>query len=118
VIEDLAPQVNATIEVAKGMGINYIDLNAASMKYVNEIGANASWTYNLITTDNTHLNSYGSMVFGNIASKLIEKALRDGREFTTPNETISNAVEHGKYIFPSLPATNWTDSTAPEGFSF
>ncbi|PMD17793.1 carbohydrate esterase family 12 protein [Hyaloscypha hepaticicola] len=47
IIEDLAPQRNATIQVARSNGIDFIDLNAASTKYLNSIGKAKAVTYNL-----------------------------------------------------------------------
>jgi hypothetical protein len=117
-IENLAPQANATIVVAKNMNVPYIDLNRASTDYVNAIGFNASSTYNLIPTDYTHLNAHGSMLFGNMVSILIGKALKNGNQWTKPNSTIAKAIRQGEYIFPSLPTTTWTNTTAPGEFSY
>jgi len=104
--EDLAPQANATIVAAKAVGSLYIDLNRASINYVNAIGATNAATYNLISTDFTHLNSAGSVLFGNIVSGLIDKAVGtsqglDAKKYTTPNTTIASAISAGKYIYPS-----------------
>lgn len=119
VIEDLFPQVNATIAVAKSLGAYYIDLNRASTDYVDAIGANKSWTYNLIPTDYTHLNAAGSILFGNMVSLLIDKAVPKTRiydisKYTYPNATIARAIKSKTYLYPSGFGT-LTNSTAPPG---
>ncbi|KAM3086191.1 hypothetical protein ACMFMG_000328 [Clarireedia jacksonii] len=106
VTEDLAPQANATIIAAKAVGALYIDLNRASINYVNAVGATDAATYNLVSTDFTHLNSAGSVLFGNMVSGLIDKAVSasqglDIKQYTTPNATIASAISAGKYIYPS-----------------
>lgn len=63
--------------------------------------------YNLIPTDNTHLNKAGSLVFGNMVSGLIDEAMKTehghGIEvYTHPNETIWEAIEAGRFILPSV----------------
>lgn len=104
--EDLAVQANATIVAAKAVGALYIDLNRASTNYVNAIGATNAATYNLDADDFTHLNSAGSVVFGNMVSGLIDKAVGasqglDIKKYTTPNATIASAIAAGKYIYPT-----------------
>jgi lysophospholipase L1-like esterase len=103
VIEDLAPQRAATISVASSTGIDYIDLNAASTKYLDTIGKANATTYNLIPTDNTHLNPTGSVVFGAMVSWLMTTTTRsswDIKQYTKPNSTIVDAIERGIYIYP------------------
>jgi hypothetical protein len=115
--EDLAPQANATIAVAKSLHLPYIDLNLASTNYVNAIGATLSNAYNYAGTDHTHLNQYGILLFGNMVSMLLQKALKQGPEWTVPNATIASAIESGAYILPTL-LDNMTNTTAPAGFEF
>ena len=103
VIENLAPQRAATISVAEDIGIDYIDLNAASTKYLNSIGLANATTYNLIPTDFTHLNPTGSVVFGAMVSWLMTtttKAARDIEPYTKPNCTVVEDIEKGVYIYP------------------
>jgi hypothetical protein len=71
IVEDLAPQREATIQVARSKGIDFIDLNAASTKYLNSIGEAKAVTYNLAAADFTHLNDVGSMVFRDMVSWLL-----------------------------------------------
>jgi len=97
IIEDLAPQRNATIAVAQSLGSRWIDLNKASTDYCNAIGMADSWTYNLNDTldDTTHLNDHGSVVFGRIVSDLMVEKYGDIGRWTLPNRTLSFDVENG-----------------------
>ncbi|ATZ50485.1 hypothetical protein BCIN_05g08330 [Botrytis cinerea B05.10] len=104
--ESLAVQANATIAVAKSIGSLYIDLNRASTDYVDAIGATNAATYNLKPTDFTHLNTAGSVLFGNIVSGLIDVTVGSSfgfniKTYTKPNATIAKDVASGTYIFPS-----------------
>lgn len=71
-----------------------IDLNAASLAYVNAIGRDASWVYNWGPGDNTHLNPYGEVVFGRMVIDLIIRAKPDLESWFTPNKTLSDALWH------------------------
>ena len=73
IVESLANERNATIAVALSLHSRWIDLNIASENYCNAIGLAASWVYNLNDTANdiTHLNDYGSVVFGRLVSDLM-----------------------------------------------
>lgn len=96
VIQDLANQRNATISVALGRKTKWIDLNIASTDYVNAIGSAASHKYNLIPSDNTHLNDWGSVVFGRMVSDLlVEKYSELFGKWTVKNETLSEAIKNG-----------------------
>lgn len=104
VIEDLAEQRNITIEVAESLGVDYIDLNEASTKYLDAIGQNDSATYNRISTDYTHLNPTGSIVFGDMVSWLLLTTTslgKDLREYTVPSPQVIRAIASGTYIYPS-----------------
>lgn len=118
VIEDLADVAGATLAVAKSLDVHYIDLNRASINYVNAIGFNLSSTYNLIATDFTHINARGSMLFGNMVANLLEARSRDQSTFISINKTIVAAIRGDKYILPSLPAGTWKNSTAPATFTY
>ncbi|KAF8860535.1 SGNH hydrolase [Acephala macrosclerotiorum] len=105
VIEDLSQQRNATIAVANSINAAYIDLNEASIKYLDSIGAADAATYNRIPTDFTHLNPVGSVVFGDMVSWLITETTKYGEVvgvYTRPNRTVVEAIESGSYIYPSL----------------
>lgn len=94
VIESLSNETALTLEVAKNNSLRFIDLNQASEAYVNAIGPNASYVYNLTPTDYTHLNYWGSIVFGRIVSDLMQK-YGDIREWTKPNATLSREIAAG-----------------------
>jgi hypothetical protein len=61
----------AAIAAAKATSSPYIDLNQASIAFVNAIGKDAAQAYNLAADDRTHLNDYGSVVFGRMVADLI-----------------------------------------------
>jgi lysophospholipase L1-like esterase len=82
--------------VAKSLkGARFIDLNRASTDYVNAIGANASWAYNYLPDDRTHLNDWGSVVFGRLVSDLLVAKYKDIKVWTKANETLSAALREG-----------------------
>lgn len=104
VIEDLADQRNTTIAVANSIGVDYIDLNEASVNYLNAIGPNASATYNLSPSDFTHLNPTGSIVFGDMLSWLLTTTTSVGMSleaYTAPSPQVIHAIKNGKYVYPS-----------------
>ncbi|KXT03984.1 hypothetical protein AC578_9247 [Pseudocercospora eumusae] len=119
VIENLANERLKTLQVAEENGVMWIDLNWASQEYVNAIGPQASWAYDLAEGDHTHLNAvsvlfrgfpmmvmladlmgvskYGSVVFGRLVSDLLlEKYGQIFEEWTLPNATLSEALKEGK----------------------
>ncbi|KAJ6008388.1 SGNH hydrolase [Penicillium herquei] len=105
VIEDLATQRNITITVSESIGVNYIDLNEASTRYLDSIGASDSASYNRVATDYTHLNPTGSVVFGNMVSWLLLSSTKLGvdlQHYTFPNSEIIAAIKNGTYIYPSV----------------
>lgn len=98
--ENLKDVVAATEEAAKESGARIIDLNEASTAYLNAIGEEKSATYNLNPTDFTHLNSEGSVVFGNMVASLLREAVPELEEWVVPVEAIEEALEGGEYYFP------------------
>jgi lysophospholipase L1-like esterase len=102
IIQDLANQTAATVTAAHNTGASFIDLNRASTQYLNAIGPTDAYTYNLITTDHTHLNVEGSIVFGGIVAELIQwdfPALH-AHGFLRVNETLKEDVDRGIYCWP------------------
>ncbi|KAG9893935.1 SGNH hydrolase, partial [Aureobasidium melanogenum] len=75
IIQDLAVQRNLTSAAARKTHSRYIDLNIASTEYCNAIGPEAAWKYNLNPADYTHLNGWGSVVFGRMAIIASSKSL-------------------------------------------
>ncbi len=104
IVLNLAPQVNSTLAVAARTCAAYIDLNRASTAYLNAIGQDAAWQYNLIPTDRTHLNYQGSIVFGNMVGDLLKKSKvgHEVKEYLKLNQTIVKAIAAGTFILPEL----------------
>lgn len=100
VVENLADVTAAAKEAARQSGADLIDLNAASTKYVNAIGATNAATYNLNPTDFTHLNDQGSVVFGSLVAMLIDGRLPELKHWVEPMNSIEKALSKGQYIFP------------------
>lgn len=102
VIEDLAPQVAATLVAAKEVGSAYIDLNKYSMVYLNAIGQTDALHYDRIVGDNTHLNVGGDFLFGNMVGWLIEgsEVGKEAEEYICLNRTIIRDIEEGVFILP------------------
>ncbi|KAF2856379.1 carbohydrate esterase family 12 protein [Plenodomus tracheiphilus IPT5] len=102
VSESLADVTAAAKEAAKQTGADIIDLNAASTKYLNQIGAADAATYNLNPTDFTHLNGEGSVVFGNLVAMLIGEEVQEVRKWVKPVKAVEKALKKGVYIFPKV----------------
>lgn len=100
--ENLADVTAAAKEAASKSGAKIIDLNAASTKYLNAVGPDKAATYNLQPTDFTHLNSQGSVVFGNMVAVLIDEVLPQLKKYVVPVKTIATALETGEYYFPRI----------------
>lgn len=95
VVENLSNERKATIEVAEGLGVGFIDLNQASTDYVNAIGGTAADSYNLAQGDRTHLNAWGGVVFGRMVSDLLVEKFEDVKAWTVANETLSGLIRDG-----------------------
>jgi lysophospholipase L1-like esterase len=100
ITENLADVTAAAKAAASQSGAKIIDLNAASTAYLNAIGPDKSATYNLNPTDFTHLNSQGSVVFGNMVAGLIDEAVPEVRKYVVPVKDIAKAIKKGEYYFP------------------
>ncbi|KAI6712521.1 hypothetical protein JHW43_004931 [Diplocarpon mali] len=100
---DLAAQVTATLQVARDIGSAYIDLNAASTKYLNAIGEQKARTYDLRNGDATHLNAQAGKAFGNMASQLISASQVGNavKAYLKQDQAIIDAIASGTYILPS-----------------
>ncbi|CAE7011791.1 hypothetical protein CFE70_002121 [Pyrenophora teres f. teres 0-1] len=99
VVESLADVTAAAKAAAKQSGANMIDLNAASTKYLNAIGADDAHKYNLNPTDNTHLNAGGSIIFGNLVAMLIDDEIPQLKSYVKPIASIQEALEKGEFVF-------------------
>jgi hypothetical protein len=104
IIKDLVDQVAATLAVAASIDSAFIDLNKASMAYLNAIGETNARLYDRAEGDATHLNPAGGLVFGNMVSSLIEcsKVRAAVAPYLTQNATIVNDIKSGTFILPSV----------------
>ena len=62
----LAPWAKAAGETAKKLGVPFIDLHAASTRYHNELGPEASMAFNPKEGDRTHFNEDGAKAIANL----------------------------------------------------
>ncbi|RYC65162.1 hypothetical protein CHU98_g1032 [Xylaria longipes] len=93
--DSLHDQRLATIAAAQTAGATCLDLNAASLAYVEAIGQDAAQAYNLIPTDTTHLNDWGSVVFGRIVADLLLQQKPELGPYIAPNQTLSTLIAEG-----------------------
>ncbi|RYP72595.1 hypothetical protein DL771_004090 [Monosporascus sp. 5C6A] len=98
VVDSLHDQRLAAVEAARRTNSPVIDLNAASIKYVNAIGKAAAYEYNwgVDKKDTTHLNEWGTVVFGRMVADLIIDALPSLESYITANKTMSDRIANGQ----------------------
>lgn len=103
IIESLSNETAATITAAHNTRASFINLNKASTDYLNAIGPQNAYTYNLNADDYTHLNVEGSIVFGGIVAELIGQYFpeleHDG--FLHVKKELKDDVEKGIYYWPA-----------------
>lgn len=100
--QDLETQRELTIAAANAVGSAYIDLNIASVNYLNAIGETDATTYDLHGDDQTHLNTQGSVVFGTMVAYLIETGpFPDLASYFNLDATAVSDIENGIYWYPS-----------------
>ncbi|GKT84428.1 GDSL-like lipase/acylhydrolase [Colletotrichum tofieldiae] len=92
VTNNLANERERTIAAATATKTTYIDLNLNSRKYVQAIGEEKAHSYNLVPTDNTHLNDEGSVVFGRLVADLLLQKEKQLAQWFTPNKTLSDEI--------------------------
>ncbi|OHF01763.1 GDSL-like Lipase/Acylhydrolase [Colletotrichum orchidophilum] len=90
--DSLADQRLRTIAAAMETGTTYLDLNLYSRKYVQAIGPEKAHSYNLHPDDTTHLNGYGSTVFGELVADLLLRKEPALEQWFTPNKTLSDEI--------------------------
>ena len=102
IVENLAPQVAATVSVGTQTSTTVLHLNEESTKYLNAIGEDDAWEYNRVDGDYTHLNVAGQTVFGNMVGWLLEKSDLGAKVegFLGLNETIVKDIESGVFVLP------------------
>lgn len=95
--DSLHDQRLATIAAAEAVGVTYLDLNYYSLQYVDEIGNTSAQAYDLngYGQDTTHLNDWGSVVFGRMVADLLLRARTDLEPWFIANETLSNEIWSG-----------------------
>jgi lysophospholipase L1-like esterase len=99
VVENLANESAAAIDVAKSKNLHYIDLNRASTDYVNKLGQKNADLYNLAgpKTDRTHVNTRGEKVFARMVSDLlVAKYPNEFKEVTKPDAALSAKIKNGE----------------------
>ncbi|KAF3021108.1 hypothetical protein E8E14_013388 [Neopestalotiopsis sp. 37M] len=86
-----------TIAAAEATDTTYLDLNKYSLEYVDAIGNTSAQAYDLngYGADTTHLNAYGSIVFGRLVADLLLEKLPELDSWFTPNETLSYDLANG-----------------------
>lgn len=72
------------------------------MDYLNAIGQDDAYKYNLTPTDRTHLNWVGSVVFGNMVGDLIEESSirKKVEDWIRLDKKIVKAIKKGVFIYP------------------
>ena len=76
-------------------GAVFVDLNAASRRYVNAIGEAPAQAYNWGPGDRTHLNPRGTVVFGRMMADLLVRARPCWRPWVGRDETLSRLIWKG-----------------------
>lgn len=102
IILSLADQRAATIAAAKNSRAAYIDLNGASTRYLNRIGPDKAYMYNLNPEDRTHLNAEGSIVFGGMVAELIDGVFAGLKKagYVRVDPRLKRALDQGVYYWP------------------
>ncbi|KAI0803752.1 SGNH hydrolase-type esterase domain-containing protein [Xylaria sp. FL0064] len=93
--DSLHDQRLSTIAAAEATNTTYLDLNQASLTYVDAIGEDAAHAYNLVPDDNTHLNDWGSVVFGRMLADLLLAKKSELAQWIRANETKSELIASG-----------------------
>lgn len=102
IVMSLANETISTIIAAHRSHAAYIDLNKASTQYLNAIGPENAFTYNLKPTDYTHLNLPGSTLFGGIVGELIIRKF-DHLErlgYLRVDDKLKKDIDRGIYYWP------------------
>ena len=95
--DSLANVAEAAKKAAAAVGVTLLDLNAASIKYVQAIGSSNADRYNLAQGDRTHLNSHGTVVFGRMVADLIVGWKSAFSSYITPDAALSEKIAQGVY---------------------
>ncbi|KAL0264899.1 hypothetical protein SLS55_000853 [Diplodia seriata] len=100
IVENLANETAAALGVAAAKGALAIDLNRASTDYLNAIGSDDAWTYNLTPDDQTHLDAAGAAVFANMVAWLLDTSDAGDvlAQSTVAGDDYVRAFESGTFI--------------------
>lgn len=85
----------AAISVAQDNNLKWVDLNKASMAYVNKISKTAASKYNLASNDWTHVNEWGGVVFARVVSDLLVEKYPVLKDVAVANATLSASIKAG-----------------------
>ncbi|KAH8659822.1 SGNH hydrolase-type esterase domain-containing protein [Xylariales sp. PMI_506] len=95
--DSLHDQRLRTIAAAEAVNATYVDLNYYSLQYVNRIGNESAQAYDLddVPNDATHLNAWGSVVFGSIVADLLVQEVKELQPWFQLNQTLLNEIKRG-----------------------
>ncbi|KAI5861563.1 SGNH hydrolase-type esterase domain-containing protein [Durotheca rogersii] len=93
--DSLAAERGAALAAAAAVrGALAVDLNGASLRYINAIGRDAAWAYNWGEDgkDTTHLNPHGTVVFGRMVIDLLLRERPRLAPWFVPDPAISDRI--------------------------
>jgi len=90
----LGPWANETILISQQQHTHLLDLHAASITYVEEIGPDAAHRLNRSPDDNTHLNINGTIVFGRLVANLMNASFPNELPII-PNPPLTFNISNG-----------------------
>jgi lysophospholipase L1-like esterase len=91
---------NATIQAADQSGAELVHLNEESAAFVEAIGEDNAYEYNLDGTDRTHLNDDGCYVFGALVAKLLLENNPTRSDYLTVDSELVEDLNFGVYYDP------------------
>ena len=92
--ENLTAYAQAAEAVARDLNLPFIDLHAASIAHLNEIGQEASMTYNFKEGDKTHFNRKGGEAITDLILKEIETVVPAISSYLKPEEVRATQKNH------------------------
>ncbi|KAJ1326825.1 GDSL-type esterase/lipase family protein [Microdochium nivale] len=96
--DSLANEREAAQTAAKKTGSTFVNLNRASLDYINAIGETIADKYNGPDDpkDKTHLNAWGEEVFGRMVTDLVSRAVPNLEAAFNKNQTMSDLIWAGR----------------------
>ncbi|KAH7321229.1 SGNH hydrolase-type esterase domain-containing protein [Stachybotrys elegans] len=95
--ESLVNERATTIKVAEEKGVACLDLNKASVDYVNAIGEANGHKYDAEPGDSTHLNAAGTTVFSRMVADLLVRERSDLGQWIRGNKALSAKIWAGEF---------------------